>query len=234
MVWPKLRPAFLPRAWLLLWLATAALAAPALGQILLGEEARFRDAQQWSRVFDDPLRDRWQKPAQVIRALELKPGSRVADIGSATGYFAVRLARAVPKGRVFGVDIEPEMVRFLAERGKKEGLGNLTSIAGAPDDPKLPEAVDVMVLVDAYHHLSDRVGYLSKLRRYLRPGGRVAIIDHIDTPGGTLRSKRIAPRRIKDELRRAGYVVWREHAFLPMQYFVIFKPAPRKRAREIE
>jgi cyclopropane fatty-acyl-phospholipid synthase-like methyltransferase len=219
--------AYLRAAAVLIWILTMALAAPVLGQHAPDQERRFRDVEKWSRVFDHPSRDAWQKPAEVIRALALKPTSRVADIGSGTGYFAVRLARAVPKGHVFAVDVEPEMVRFLDARGKKEGLTNLTSIAGEADDPKLPEAVDVIVLVDVYHHLSDLVGYLRSLRRALKPGGRVAIIDHIDTPDGSLKNGRLAPRRIKEELRSAGYTLAAEHSFLPEQYFVIFKPAAR-------
>ncbi|OGA28673.1 MAG: hypothetical protein A3I01_07705 [Betaproteobacteria bacterium RIFCSPLOWO2_02_FULL_65_24] len=215
-----------PAALLLAWIAAAALAVPAWAQHA-NHQVDFSDTQKWSRVFDNPLRDEWQKPVQVIRALRLKPTSRVADIGSGTGYFAIRIARMVPQGRVFGVDTEPAMVKFLAERGKREGLANLTSIEGAPEDPKLPGAVDVMLMVDVYHHIGDRVGYLRAVRRYLEPRGRLAIIDHVDTPGSVLKDERTAPRRIKAELKRAGYELAAEHSFLPEQYFLIFKPAAR-------
>ena len=90
---------------------------------------RFDDAEKWSKVFDDPARDAWQKPVEVIAALKLAPDAVVADIGSGTGYFAVRLARAVPRGRVYGADVEPEMVRFLNDRAARESLGNLSSHA---------------------------------------------------------------------------------------------------------
>ncbi len=116
----------------------------------------------------------------------------------------MRLARAVPRGHVFAVDIEPEMVSFLDARARKEGLSNLTSMTGEPNDPRLPVAVDLILMVDVYHHLSDRVGYLRTLRPLLKPGGRIAIIDHIDTPDGNLKNGRAAPRRLKDEIRSAG------------------------------
>ena len=116
---------------------------------------------------------------------------------------------------------------YLAERGKQEGLANLTSIEGAPEDPNLPGAVDVMLMVDVYHHIADRVGYLRAVRKYLEPGGRLAIIDHVDTPGSALKDERSAPSRIKAELKRAGYELAAEHLFLPEQYFLIFKPAAR-------
>src|SRR6266496_1223846 len=109
-------------------LALAPLCAPA--QTPDTHRHRFGDAEKWAKVFDDPERDAWQKPHEVIEALALAPDAVVADIGSGTGYFAVRLARFVPKGRVYGVDTEPGMVKYLAERARREGLANLVSIAG--------------------------------------------------------------------------------------------------------
>ena len=81
----------------------------------------FADAKKWSARFDDPARDEWQLPDRVIAALELPADARVADLGAGTGYFAVRLARAVPSGRVWGVDLEPDMVRHLNQRAANEG-----------------------------------------------------------------------------------------------------------------
>jgi len=135
---------------------------------------RFSDAEKWAKVFDDPARDEWQKPDEVIRALKLVPEARVADIGAGTGYFAVRLARAVPEGQVFGVDAEPDMVRYLRERARREGLANLTAVAAKPGDPSLPTAVDLVILVDTYHHVPDRERYFRELKKALRPGGRLA------------------------------------------------------------
>jgi tRNA G46 methylase TrmB len=96
-------------------------------------EHRFEDANRWAQVFENPERDEWQKPDEVIRALALRPDAVVTDVGSGTGYFAVRLARAVPRGRVLGVDVEPDMVRYLNERARREGLSNLSSHLGARD-----------------------------------------------------------------------------------------------------
>ena len=115
---------------------------------------RFQDAERWSGVFDDPARDAWQKPDDVIRALAVAPDALVADIGSGTGYFAVRLARAVPRGHVYGADLEPDMVKYLAERGRRDGLTNLTSIQAAPSDPRFPQPVDLVLVVNTYHHIA--------------------------------------------------------------------------------
>lgn len=207
----------------LAWILTAALTAQALAQPHTGQLPSFEDAEKWALLFDNPTRDAWQKPAKVIRALALSPNATVADIGAGTGYFAVRLARAIPEGRVFGVDVEPNMVRYLAERAAQEGLANLTAVAGEPDDPRLPLAVDVAIMVDVYHHIGDRVRYFRNLRRYLKPGGRVAIIDHRRAPYDPPEAMFIAPSRVKEELKRAGYGVAAEHKFLPNQYLLIFK-----------
>ena len=186
---------------------------------------RFHDADKWSKVFDDPERDAWQKPHEVIVALGLAPDASVADIGSGTGYFAVRLAHRVPRGRVFGVDTEPDMVKHLAERAKREGLANLVSLAGAPDDPKLPEKVDLVLLVNVYHHIARRENYFRKLQGSLKPAGRLAVIDfREDAPRGPPRSQRISAERVRAELGRAGYALAEEHGFLPSQYFLVFRP----------
>ena len=186
----------------------------------------FGDAEKWSKVFDDPKRDAWQKPHEVIRALALKPDAIVADIGAGTGYFAVRLAHMTPKGRVYGVDTEPDMVKHLAERAKRDGLGNLVAVAATPGDPKLPEKADLVILVDVYHHVERRERYFASLRDSLRPGGRVAVIDfRMDSPVGPPEAARIAPEQVKAELARAGYTLEREHGFLPNQYFLVFVPA---------
>ncbi|HSF04702.1 MAG TPA: class I SAM-dependent methyltransferase [Methylomirabilota bacterium] len=186
---------------------------------------QFQNAEHWARLFDDPARDAWQKPDDVIRALALAPNAVVADIGSGTGYFAVRLARAAPQGHVYGVDTEPDMVRYLAERSRREGLANLTPVAAAPDDPRLPRAVDLVLTVNTYHHIAERPAYFSRLRQALRPGGRLAIIDfQPDAPTGPPPQARIPAAVVKEELGRGGYDVVTEHTFLPYQYFLVLAP----------
>lgn len=186
---------------------------------------RFSDAEQWAKKFDDPKRDAWQKPHEVIQALALKPDAVVADIGAGTGYFAVRFAHMLPKGRVFGIDTEPDMVKYLAARAKKENLGNLTTVAAEPGNPRLPEKADLIILVDVYHHVEKREHYFRQLQQSLKPDGRVAIIDfRMDSPEGPPPSARIAPERVKKEMQSAGYTLTQEHVFLPNQYFLVYQP----------
>ena len=207
-------------------LCTALFAGLAAAQTPHTHQHSFSDAEKWSHVFDDPERDAWQKPHEVVRALALKPDARVADLGAGTGYFSARLANMLPQGRVYAVDIEPDMVRYLEARAKREGLRNLTAVAGKPDDPRLPEKVDLILLVDVYHHIEDRARYFSKLRASLRPGGRIAIIDfRLDSPEGPPPAARIAPETVRAEMKAAGHTLAAEHPFLPYQYFLVFRPA---------
>jgi predicted methyltransferase len=202
------------------------LAGPSAAQSSNTHQHSFGDAEKWSQVFDDPKRDAWQKPHEVIQALALKPDAIIADIGSGTGYFSARFANMVPKGRVYGVDTEPDMVKFLADRAKREGLKNVTAVAGKPGDPRLPEKADLIILVDVYHHIEDRERYFRQLQKSLKPGGRLAVIDfRMDSPEGPPKSARIAPERVKAELKQAGYALAQEHTFLPNQYFLVFQAA---------
>jgi cyclopropane fatty-acyl-phospholipid synthase-like methyltransferase len=186
----------------------------------------FDNADEWAQHFENPARDAWQKPDEVLAALALAPDAKVADVGSGTGYFAVRLARVVPQGHVYGVDIEPDMARYLGERARREGLSNLTPVLAAPDDARLPEQVDLVLVVDTYHHIGEREAYFRRLLGSLRPRGRVAIIDYRKgQPKGPPEQHRLAPDQVRRELESAGYRFVEEHGFLPNQYFLVFSRA---------
>jgi SAM-dependent methyltransferase len=188
----------------------------------------FGNAEKWAKIFDDPERDAWQKPAEVIRALALAPDAAVADIGSGTGYFAVRFARALPQGRVYGVDVSPDMVGYLAARAKREGLTNITAVQAAENDPRIPAAVDLVILVNTFHHVPERERYFRSLAKALKPGGRLAIIDFtLDSPHGPPRRARVPADSVKRELAAAGYRLVQEHGILPHQHFLVFSPTAR-------
>jgi SAM-dependent methyltransferase len=209
-----------PITWLL---ACAALTQPASAQAPHTQAHEFGNAEQWARVFDDPKRDEWQRPHEVIEALALKPDAIVADIGAGTGYFTVRLARMLPKATVYASDIEPDMVRHLGARAKRDGLANVRAVQSALDDAKLPEAVDLALLVDVYHHIDDRRAYFRRLKGALKPGGRIAIVDFtLDSDIGPPPRARVAPEQVKAELGAAGYALADELTFLPNQYFLVF------------
>jgi FkbM family methyltransferase len=208
-----------------LLIAAAALATSAVAQSPHTHQHSFGDAEKWAHVFDDPERDAWQKPHAVLEALKLKPDAVVADLGAGTGYFAARLANMFPKATVYAVDVEPEMVKYLGERAKREGLANLKPVQAAAGDARLPAQVDLVLLVDVYHHIEARERYFRALAPSLRPDARVAVIDfRLDSPDGPPKAARIAPDQVKAELTRAGYAFVEEHGFLPRQYFLVFAP----------
>ena len=185
---------------------------------------RFEDPEKWAKEFDDPERDAWQKPEEILDALRLTRTSIVADIGAGTGYFSVRIARRIPEGKVFAADIEPEMVRYLGERAQREHLTNLVPVLANADDANLPEAVDGVLVVDSYHHIGNRTKYFAKLKSSLRPEGWLAIIDFkADSPSGPPVQHRISPERVREELNVAGYSLTQTLQWLPRQYYLIFR-----------
>lgn len=185
---------------------------------------RFENAEEWAAIFESPERDAWQRPDEVIAALDIPHGGRVADIGAATGYFPVRIARARPDVIVYGIDLEPDMVRYLAERAQKEGLTNLQAVQATESDPKIPEPVDLVMLVNTYHHVEGREAYFRAVAEKLREGGRLAVVDF--RPGSQKGPRHKLPReQVIDELAAAGYRLATEHTFLPEQYFLVFERA---------
>ncbi len=183
---------------------------------------KFDDPARYAKSFDDPSRDAWQMPARVIDALQLKSGMKISDIGAGTGYFSMRLAR-VPGVSVFAVDIEPKMVEYLKQRAQKEHALNVTAVRAGQANPNLPEPVDVILVVDTYHHLPSRPAYFRELRKWLKPGGRIVIVDfRKDAPEGPPAHFRFTPQQIQDEMTQAGYELQSSHDFLPRQHFLIF------------
>lgn len=190
-----------------------------------GHHPRFDDPAKWSKTFDDPARDQWQMPDRIISTLSLPASAIVADIGAGTGYFAARLARHLSQGTVFAVDVEKAMVHHLAERAKANNLPNLKAVLGGETSPNLPEPVDAAILINVYHHIEGRPDYFQRLRKSLKPGGRVAIVDfRMDAPSGPPKHMRLPAEQIVSEMRKAGYRQTASHDFLPRQIFIVFQP----------
>jgi arsenite methyltransferase len=172
-------------------------------------------------------RDDWQQPQKVVASLKIQPGAVVADLGSGSGYFTFRLAEAVgPGGKVYAVDVDPDMIDLVAKAAKDKGQSNIETILAKPENPLLPKAgIDLIFTSNTYHHIDARVGYFANLRQFLRPGGRVAIIE-FDRRGwlqGLLRH--YTPSEfIQREMEQAGYRLQENFDFLDRQSFLIFAP----------
>ena len=187
----------------------------------------FDDPARYAKEFDDPARDAWQMPARVIEALALKPGDKVADIGAGTGYFAMRLAASGAQPAVFAVDLEPKMVAHLTARAAAEKRANVVAVQASATSPNLPEPMDVVLVVDTYHHIANRPVYFAGVREKLRPGGRLAIVDFRKgaAGGGPADEFRFTPDQISGELTAAGFVLDAQHGFLPRQNFLVYRVA---------
>ena len=206
-----------------------ALASPAFSQVATTPQEMHHlhsDPAAYIASLDDPARDAYQKPDEVLKALALKPGEVVADIGAGSGYFALRFARAVgDTGRVYAVDVSPDMVRHLNRRLRDAGIRNVVTVLSDPDDPLLPDAsVDRFVIVDTWHHIEDQPKYLGILKRMLKPGGQIVHIDFQkrDLPVGPPAGMKIAREDLVKQMEAAGFRLAAEHAFLPYQYFLVF------------
>jgi SAM-dependent methyltransferase len=208
----------------------------------------FPPALVW--LLDARERDEWQKPGMLVAALDLRPGAAVADIGAGSGYMMSYLSRAVgPRGRVYAQEIQPGMLRLLAERAARHD--NVVVCRGGESDPGLaPASIDRALLLTAYHEMAAPVALLARLRAAMRPGGRLLIVDWNDfaaggaegTPGRVLDGARfravqrpgrtgtpaVTPEeRVPEavvcrEAARAGWRPLRRHDFLPYQYCLEF------------
>ena len=178
------------------------------------------------KALEDPARDAYQKPHEVMQALDVKDGEIIADIGAGSGYFALRLARHVGAGgHVYAVDVSPDMTRFLNERIRDAKLLNISTILAKPDDPLLPRPVNRFLIVDVWHHIADQPSYLALMKKSLTPGGEVIMIDFQkkDIPVGPPTDMKMAREDLVAQMQANGFVLAKEHTFLPYQYFLVFR-----------
>ncbi|MCA9728932.1 MAG: methyltransferase domain-containing protein [Candidatus Eisenbacteria bacterium] len=184
----------------------------------------FAGIQPYRYIDEQAHRETWQMPETVVDSLRIRPGQRIADIGAGIGYFETLLARATGEsGKVFAEEIEPDLVAHLGERAIAEGTPQVVPILGTPDDPSLPDSLDLIFLCNTYRYIDGRRSYFARLRDRLRPGGRLAIVEFKRFPIDTT-EYRILPERVIAELTSAGYRLTDEHDFLPKQYFLEFQP----------
>jgi ubiquinone/menaquinone biosynthesis C-methylase UbiE len=153
-------------------------------------------------------------PSRVIETLALRSNASVADIGAGTGYFSIRLAKTVPGGTVYAVDVEPSMLAHIGKRAAGEGLRNVVTVQASGTSPNLPKPVDLVIVVDTYHHLPSRSTYFRELKKSLAAGGGVAIIDfRKDSPEGPPPEFRFEADQIVGEMK--GQATARRPARLP-------------------
>jgi ubiquinone/menaquinone biosynthesis C-methylase UbiE len=173
-----------------------------------------------------PERAEAEQPDRLIDSLRLAPGDVVADIGAGTGYFTFRIARRVPEGGVYAVDIQPEMLDILMERAWEQGFENVEPVRGDVDDPNLPaDAVDLALIVDAYHEFSHPREMLDGIRRALRPGGRLVLLEYRgeDASVPIKPLHKMTEAQVRREVEAAGLRHVETQRFLPRQHVLVFE-----------
>jgi predicted methyltransferase len=188
-----------------------------------GSEHAFPDPQTYAHRLDDPARDEWQRPNEVVELLQCGEGMTIVDLGAGTGYFIAYLSEAVGReGRVLALDTEQSMIDAMAARIERDELENVWPRIVAPNDPALiRRSVDRVLVVNTWHHISERVAYGEKLLPGLRPGGLLLIVDFtMDSPVGPPPQKRLTHDTVVRELEAAGFVAEVVEESLPYQYAV--------------
>ncbi len=214
-------------AWILSLAVLGLVLGAAAGQTGHQEHHPPQSTSGYIQALEDPGRAEWQQPDEVIYKLDIKPGDEIADLGAGSGYFTLRLAREVGQaGRVYAVDTNPEMLRYIEKRAEEEQLDNIQTILADPDDPKLgSRSVDLIFICDVLHHISNRERYYPLLAQALRLGGRLVDIDFYKRklPVGPPVEMKIDKKVAVNEMERAGFRLVRENDFLKYQYFLIFE-----------
>lgn len=205
--------------------------ASVLAAALLG--AAVPVAAQHSRLFppeqlgmlEGPDRDAWQRPDEIMDALQIAEGSSVADLGAGGGWFTIRLASRVgPNGVVYAEDVQPQMIEAIKRRVKRAQLNNVRTILGTSSDPLLPAPVDAVLIVDAYHEMEEPVVMLRNVAATLKPGGRLGIVEFKKDgwgPGPEM-NERVDPERVIRDAEAAGLRLISRETFLRYQYLLVF------------
>ena len=181
-------------------------------------------------LLEGPDRDAWQRPDQIMDALQIGEGSVVADVGAGGGWFTVRLAQRVgPTGHVYAEDIQPQMVETIKRRINREGRQkNVVAQRGTADNPNLPVgALDAVLIVDAYHEIERPVTLLGNVRASLKPNGVLGIVNFKKDGGGPGPDMdiRIDPEKVIADAAAAGLELRKRESFLRYQYMLTFGPA---------
>jgi ubiquinone/menaquinone biosynthesis C-methylase UbiE len=212
-----------PHKWFLCGVAACVFVT--LDPVAAARQLKSRPAEEWSERLERPDRVAGLKIEYIIASLGLKPGTVVADMGAGPGVLSLPIAKAVaPGGKVYAVEIDKGFLDRITEKSKTAGVTNVTTVLGAFTDPKLPARdVDVALFHDVLHHIKDRAEYLKATARYVKPGGRIAIVElpadgsHKDEPELV-----VTKDQVKGWMADAGFVPVQEFDGLGDKWFVVY------------
>ena len=196
------------------------------GRYYLGREIARVMSHRGAAWLERPDREREERPAALVRALGLEADDVVADLGAGTGYFTFRIAPLVPEGRVYAVDIQPEMLRIIEDRATTEGFDNVAPVLGTATSPGLrPRSTDLTLVVDAYHEFSHPREMLAALFEATRPGGRLVLVEYrAEDPDVPIRRlHKMTEAQARREVEAAGFVFVENLGVLPQQHLLVFR-----------
>jgi precorrin-6B methylase 2 len=198
-----------------------------IGKFYLGREIAHVMGPGGVPWLERPERETEERPQLVIDAFEIKPGQTIADLGAGSGYYSFRIAPLVgEQGKVLAIDVEPRMLRIVAERARRAGIENVETVLSTAHDPNLPaNSVDLLFMVDVYHELEFPKEMMLKVRDALKPGGRVALIEYrAEDPKVMIKDvHKMSERQIIRELQAVGLRHLKTVRSLPIQHLVIFE-----------
>lgn len=209
-------------------LASAVALMATAGLSPLDAQLGSRPADEWALTLENGRRLEGLEIEAVVAQIGLQPGQLVADIGAGTGIFSVPLARAVsPGGRVLSVEVDEGFLPIISDKARQAGVDNITPVLGQFGDPRLPRGdVDVAFLHDVLHHIEQRASYIQALASYLKPGGRIVVVDYdMNVPGvphANQPEMLISPDQVAGWMRAAGLEMTREVGMFPDKFFVIY------------
>ncbi len=189
-----------------------------------GQSRGGRSAGEYINLLESERRIEGLQVSKVVEALKIKPADRVCDLGSGSGLFTRPMAsKAGDKGVVYAVDIDPELLKHVERTAQEQKLSNIKTILASETDPKLPEAVDLITIIDTLHHIGNQAEYLKGLKKYLKPGGRIAIIDFSrDWPAGHEKMA-YTVNDLDGWMTAAGFKRAEQHDFMDNNFFVVYR-----------
>jgi len=188
------------------------------------QAAEQRDAAAYAKVLERTDRVARLQVSRVVETLKIEPGMHVADLGAGSGLFSRPMARAVaPGGVVYAVDVDAGLIALVDEAAREEGLDTIRTVLATPDDPKIPEAVDLVLICDTLHHITDPGRYLKRLRAFVRPGGRVAIIDYRESWPPGHEALRYSEEQLDQWMSEAGFGRVKTDDFLDGLFFITYR-----------
>jgi len=182
-----------------------------------------RTPEEYAKFLEGAERVARLQVPRVVQALNVQPGMKVADIGAGSGLFTRPIAKSVAPATIYAVDIDADLLKIIDRRAKDAGVTNIHTVLAAADDPKLPEPVDLIFICDALHHIANQGSYLKTIRKYLAPGGRVAVIDFSETWPEGHEKLRFSVAQFEAWMKDAGFTRLESHDWLENSLFVVYR-----------